>query len=181
MRILHIIHELYDILNELKKPLDKISQVKICNNNNIILFKIQQLKKVKKKAIYRIETIRIVQEIANLEFCLNAIVQDIIIKKLIRINKSGLSFTDYLCVYGVLYSADYNFDKQHQNMRIFYIREIYYPCFNNIFYNLLYFTKNRYKSPILVFFCIFAFDYISYVPILWYARILSSIRNNQPN
>ena len=89
------------------------------NNNNldklkrIILFKIQQLKKVKKKAIYRIETIRIVQEIANLEFCLNAIVQDIIIKKLIRINKSGSSFTDYLCVYGVLYSADYNFDKQH--------------------------------------------------------------------
>jgi hypothetical protein len=53
------------------------------NDNNtldklqkIILSKIQQLKKEKKKAIYRIETIRIVQEIDNLEFCLNAIVQD---------------------------------------------------------------------------------------------------------
>jgi hypothetical protein len=53
------------------------------NNNNlnkfkrIILFRIQQLKKEKKKANYRIETIRIIQEIDNLEFCLNAIVQDI--------------------------------------------------------------------------------------------------------
>jgi hypothetical protein len=53
------------------------------NNNNldklkrIILFKIQKLKKERKKAIYRIETIRIVQEIDNLEFCLNALVQDI--------------------------------------------------------------------------------------------------------
>ena len=53
------------------------------DNNNldklqkIILSKIQQLKKEKKKATYRIETIRIVQEIDNLEFCLNAIVQDI--------------------------------------------------------------------------------------------------------
>ena len=53
------------------------------DNNNldklqkIILSKIQQLKKEKKKTIYRIETIRIVQEIDNLEFCLNAIVQDI--------------------------------------------------------------------------------------------------------
>ena len=53
------------------------------NNNNldklkrIILFKIQKLKKEKKKAVYRIETIRIVQEIANLEFCLNVLVQDI--------------------------------------------------------------------------------------------------------
>ena len=55
------------------------------NNNNknlnklkrIILFKIQKLKKEKKKAVYRIETIRIVQEIDNLEFCLNVLVQDI--------------------------------------------------------------------------------------------------------
>ena len=53
------------------------------NNNNldklkrIILSKIQQLKKEKKKAIYRIETIRIVQEIDNLESCLNALVQDV--------------------------------------------------------------------------------------------------------
>ena len=53
------------------------------NNNNldklkrIILSKIQQLKKEKKKAIYRIETIRIVQEIDNLESCLNALVQNI--------------------------------------------------------------------------------------------------------
>jgi hypothetical protein len=50
------------------------------NNNNldklkrIILIKIQQLKKEKKKAVYRIETIRIIEEINNLEFCLNSIV-----------------------------------------------------------------------------------------------------------
>ncbi len=50
------------------------------NNNNldkfkrIIISKIQQLKKEKKKAIYHIETIRIIEEIDNLEFCLNAIV-----------------------------------------------------------------------------------------------------------
>jgi len=50
------------------------------DNNNldklkrIIISKIQQLKKEKKKAIYRIETIRIIEEIDNLEFCLNAIV-----------------------------------------------------------------------------------------------------------
>jgi hypothetical protein len=50
------------------------------NNNNldklkrIIISKIQQLKKEKKKAIYRIETIRIIEEVDNLEFCLNAIV-----------------------------------------------------------------------------------------------------------
>ena len=50
------------------------------NNNNldklkrIIISKIQKLKKEKKKAIYRIETIRIIEEIDNLEFCLNAIV-----------------------------------------------------------------------------------------------------------
>ena len=53
------------------------------DNNNLdklkklILFKIQQLKKKKKKTIYRIETIRIIEEIDNLEFCLNAIVQEI--------------------------------------------------------------------------------------------------------
>jgi hypothetical protein len=39
----------------------------------IILIKIQKLKKEKKKAIYLIETIRIIEEIDNLEFCLNAI------------------------------------------------------------------------------------------------------------
>ena len=50
------------------------------NNNNldklkrIIISKIQKLKKEKKKAIYRIETIRIIEEIDNLEFCLNEIV-----------------------------------------------------------------------------------------------------------
>jgi hypothetical protein len=53
------------------------------NNNNldklkrIILIKIQQLKKEKKKAVYRMETIRIIEEINNLEFCLNTLVQDI--------------------------------------------------------------------------------------------------------
>jgi hypothetical protein len=50
-----------------KNNLDKLKK--------IILIKIQQLKKKKKKAIYRIETIRIIQEIDNLEFCLNALVQ----------------------------------------------------------------------------------------------------------
>jgi isoleucyl-tRNA synthetase len=51
------------------------------NNNNldklnrIILFKFQKLKKEKKKASYRSETIRIIQEIDNLEFCLNALVR----------------------------------------------------------------------------------------------------------
>ena len=39
----------------------------------IILIKIQQLKKEKKKAVYRMKTIRIIEEIDNLEFCLNAI------------------------------------------------------------------------------------------------------------
>jgi hypothetical protein len=63
-------------VNKLKWVLGKSND----NNNldklkRIILFKIQQLKKKKKKAIYRIETIRIIQEIDNLEFCLNALVQ----------------------------------------------------------------------------------------------------------
>ena len=58
----------------------------LCHNNDnndldklkrIILFKIQKLKKEKKKAVYRIETIRIIEEIDNLEFCLNVLVQDI--------------------------------------------------------------------------------------------------------
>ena len=37
----------------------------------IILNKIQQLKKEKKNEVYRMETIRIIEEIDNLEFCLN--------------------------------------------------------------------------------------------------------------
>ena len=51
------------------------------NDNNdldklkrIILIKIQQLKKEKKKAVYLMETIRIIEEIDNLEFCLNTLV-----------------------------------------------------------------------------------------------------------
>jgi hypothetical protein len=52
--------------NDNNKNLDKLKR--------IIISKIQQLKKEKKKAIYRIETIRIIEEIDNLEFCLNAIV-----------------------------------------------------------------------------------------------------------
>ena len=62
-------------VNTLKRVLDQNND----NNNNldkfkrIILIKIQQLKKEKKKAIYRMETIRIIEEIDNLEFCLNAI------------------------------------------------------------------------------------------------------------
>ena len=51
--------------NDNKNDLDKFER--------IILIKIQQLKKEKKKAVYRIETIRIIEEIDNLEFCLNAI------------------------------------------------------------------------------------------------------------
>ncbi len=62
----------------LKSVLDQSND----NNNldkrkRIIISKIQQLKKEKKKTIYRIETIRIIEEINNLEFWLNAIVQDI--------------------------------------------------------------------------------------------------------
>ena len=43
----------------------------------IVLSKIHRLKKEKKKVTYRIDTIRIIEEIHILEFCLNAIVQDI--------------------------------------------------------------------------------------------------------
>ncbi len=62
----------------LKSVLDQSND----NNNldkrkRIIISKIQQLKKEKKKTIYRIETIRIIEEINNLEFWLNAIVEDI--------------------------------------------------------------------------------------------------------
>lgn len=52
------------------------------NNNlkilkKIVLAKINVLKKEMKKTIYRIDIIRISEEIDNLEFCLNAIVQEI--------------------------------------------------------------------------------------------------------
>jgi hypothetical protein len=66
-------------VNALKWVLDQNND----NNNNpdklkrIILIKIQKLKKEKKKAVYRMETIRIIEEIDNLEFCLNTLVQDI--------------------------------------------------------------------------------------------------------
>ena len=67
-------------INTLKWVLGKSNNDYDDNNNlnkfkRIILCKIQQLKKEKKKTIYRIETIRIIQEIDNLEFCLNALVQ----------------------------------------------------------------------------------------------------------
>ena len=67
-------------VNTLKWVLGKSNDNDNDNNNldklkRIILCKIQQLKKEKKKTIYRIETIRIIQEIDNLEFCLNALVQ----------------------------------------------------------------------------------------------------------
>jgi len=61
-------------VNTLKWVLGKSNDNDNDNDNDldklkrIILFKIQQLKKEKKKAIYRIETIRIIQEIDNLEF-----------------------------------------------------------------------------------------------------------------
>ena len=68
--------------------LSRVKILKSClgqsnDNNNldklkrIFFYKIQQLKKKKKKTMYRIETIRIIEEIDNLEFCLNAIVQDV--------------------------------------------------------------------------------------------------------
>ena len=51
------------------------------NNLNIlkkiVLSKIHSLKKEKKKATYRIDTIRIIEEIDILEFCLKAIIQDL--------------------------------------------------------------------------------------------------------
>ena len=51
------------------------------NNLNIlkkiVLSKIHRLKKEKKKVMYRIDNIRIIEEIDILEFCLNAIIQDI--------------------------------------------------------------------------------------------------------
>ena len=61
-------------VNTLERVLDQ----NIDNNDleklkRIILIKIQQLKKEKKKAVYRMETIRIIEEIDNLGFCLNAI------------------------------------------------------------------------------------------------------------
>jgi hypothetical protein len=61
------------------KTLETVLDQNNDNNSNpdklkrIILIKIQQLKKEKKKAVYRMETIRIIEEIYNLEFCLNAI------------------------------------------------------------------------------------------------------------
>jgi hypothetical protein len=61
------------------KTLERVLDQNNDNNSNpdklkrIILIKIQQLKKEKKKAVYRMETIRIIEEIDNLEFCLNAI------------------------------------------------------------------------------------------------------------
>ncbi|HKO40436.1 MAG TPA: hypothetical protein VJU85_04180 [Nitrososphaeraceae archaeon] len=69
------------------------------NNNNldklesIILFKIQKLKKEKKRSVYRSEIIRIIQEIDNLEFCLNALVQDI--NNIITLAKEFLSIIFY--------------------------------------------------------------------------------------
>ena len=44
-------------------------------------------------------------------------------------------------------------------------------------------SNNMYVFHILIILCMFAINYILYVPILWYARILSSIRKkkNQPN
>ena len=60
------------------KTLERVLDQNIDNNDleklkRIILIKIQKLKKEKKKAVYRMETIRIIEEIDNLEFCLNAI------------------------------------------------------------------------------------------------------------
>ena len=61
------------------KTLERVLDQNIDNNDleklkKIILIKIQQLKKEKKKAVYRMETIRIIEEIDNLEFCLNTLV-----------------------------------------------------------------------------------------------------------
>ena len=56
----------FDQNNDNNNDLDKLLR--------IILIKIQKLKKEKKKVIYRMETIRIIEEIDNLEFCLNTLV-----------------------------------------------------------------------------------------------------------
>ena len=61
-------------VNALKWILDQNNDNKDLDKfERIILIKIQQLKKEKKKAVYRMETIRIIEEIDNLEFCLNTI------------------------------------------------------------------------------------------------------------
>ena len=63
------------------KTLNWVLEQNEYNNLNIlkkiVLSKIHSLKKEKKKATYRIDTIRIIEEIDSLEFCLNAIIQDI--------------------------------------------------------------------------------------------------------
>jgi hypothetical protein len=70
-----IVNRLYlSRVNALKWILDQNNDNKDLDKlKRIILIKIQKLKKEKKKAIYRMETIRIIKEIDNLEFCLNAI------------------------------------------------------------------------------------------------------------
>ena len=115
--------------------------------------------------IYRIETIRIIEEIDNLEFCLNAIdSQDIITKLSLTTN-----FIPILQVICVRYPN--NSLIGNQNLKFLYNGR--FTIFGvTIVLIIAWFTYNRYKSHILVFFCIFAFDFISYVLISWYAKEL---------
>lgn len=67
----------YSRVKTLKWVLDQNDNNNLNKLKTIVLFKIKFLKKEKKKAAYRLDIIRIVQEIKNLEFCLEAIIQDI--------------------------------------------------------------------------------------------------------
>ena len=64
-------------LKTLKWVLDQNENNNLNLLKKIVLSKIQSLKKEKKKAAYRIDAIRITEEIDNLEFCLHVIIQDI--------------------------------------------------------------------------------------------------------
>jgi len=67
----------YSQIKTLKWALDQNDNNNLIKLKRIVLLKIKYLKKEKKKAIYRLDIIRLVQEINNLEFCLKAIIQDI--------------------------------------------------------------------------------------------------------
>jgi hypothetical protein len=67
----------YSQIKTLKWALDQNDNNNLTKFKSIVLLKIKYLKKEKKKALYRLDIIRLVQEINNLEFCLKAIIQDI--------------------------------------------------------------------------------------------------------
>ena len=67
----------YSRIKTLRWALDQYENHNLKVLKKIILAKINVLKKEMKKTVYRIDIIRISSEIDNLEFCLNAVVQDI--------------------------------------------------------------------------------------------------------